>query len=108
MVPSLAEKAVGFHAESGAGKTPLARTIAMAVPRYWITKAQEQGEMVASFYQACEFYFFRGQLGPSFDQTSSMTELSVRNNSKILKFRAFTDVGSVESMSKERWALLSG
>ena len=66
MIASSSEKAIGFHGEPGAGKTPLARTIAMAVSRHWIAKAGKTGEVMPSFRQACEFDFFRGQPGSVF------------------------------------------
>ena len=41
LMPSLKEKAVGFHGEPGAGKMPVARTIAMAISRHWISKPRK-------------------------------------------------------------------
>ena len=58
LVPSLVDKALGFHGVSGAGKTPAARTIAMAISRMWLKK-------MGNSRQACEFDFFRGQTGSS-------------------------------------------
>lgn len=101
LVQSLQEKAIGFHGEPGAGKTPVARTIAMAISRHWIRKAQKTGEVMPSFRQASEFDFFRGQAGsifrPDIFDDGSFCEQQFK------KIKAFTDVGNVEAMSKERW-----
>ena len=91
MVPSLSEKAVGFHGEPGAGKTPVARTLAMAISRQCINKLGKDAE----------FDFFRGQSGsiarPDIFDDGSLSEQPFK------KVKAFTDVGNIESMSKERW-----
>ena len=58
LFPSLSEKALGFHGVPGAGKTPVARCVAMALSRYWITKFGRVGAMKPSFRQASEFDFF--------------------------------------------------
>lgn len=100
LIPTLVEKAVGFHGLPGAGKTPVARTLAMAISRYWIHKARKDGEIRPSFRQACEFDFFRGQAGslmrPDIFDDGTLSDQPFR------KVKAFTDVGNIESMSKER------
>ena len=55
LFPSLAEKALGFHGTPGAGKTPVARTVAMALSQYYIAKEGKGGIITPSFRQACEF-----------------------------------------------------
>ena len=100
MIASLSETAIGFHGEPGAGKTPLARTIAMAVSRHWIAKAGKTGEVMPSFRQACEFDFFRGQPGSIF--RPDIFDDGTLSEQQFKKLKAFTDVGNVESMSKER------
>ena len=101
MVPSLSEKAVWFHGEPGAGKTPVARTLAMAISRQCINKLGKDGQATPSFRQASEFDFFRGQSGsiarPDIFDDGSLSEQPFK------KVKAFTDVGNIESMSKERW-----
>ena len=57
---TLQEKALGFHGIPGRGKTPVARTIAMALSRYWIAELGQTGKVIPSFRQASEFDFFRG------------------------------------------------
>ena len=42
---SLSEKSQGFHGVPGAGKTPAARSVAMALSRYQIRKANKTGEV---------------------------------------------------------------
>ena len=64
MMPKLVDHALGLHGEAGAGKTPLARMVAMALSRWWIKKDKREDEHIqASFRQASEFDFFRGQSG---------------------------------------------
>ncbi len=101
LVPSLQEKAVGFHGEPGAGKTPVARTIAMAISRQWIKKAHKTEEVEPSFRQASEFDFFRGQCGSIF--RPDIFDDGTFCEQQFKKIKAFTDVGNIESMSKERW-----
>ncbi|CAE7558901.1 unnamed protein product [Symbiodinium sp. CCMP2592] len=81
---TLQEKAIGFHGIPGRGKTPVARTIAMALSRYWIAEL--------------------GQTG----QTGTLTRPDIFDDGTLSeqpfkKVKAFTDVGNIESMSKERW-----
>ena len=49
ILSSLTEKALGLHGTPGAGKTPVARTVAMALSRYWIAKLGKADEIVPSF-----------------------------------------------------------
>ena len=58
LFPKLEEKAIGFHGVPGAGKTPVARSIAMALSRYYINRVGRTGQVRPSFRQACEFDFF--------------------------------------------------
>eukprot|EP00438_Fugacium_kawagutii_P012958 Skav206848 [mRNA] locus=scaffold3577:158736:160658:- [translate_table: standard] len=101
LMPSLQEKAIGFHGEPGAGKTPVARTIAMAMSRHWIKKAHKEEEVVPSFRQASEFDFFRGHSGSIF--RPDIFDDGTFSEQQFKKIKAFTDVGNIESMSKERW-----
>lgn len=101
LIPTLSEKAIGLHGEPGAGKTPLARTIAMAVSRHCIEKARKADDITPSFRQACEFDFFRGQAGSVF--RPDIFDDGTLSEQQFKKLKAFTDVGNVESMSKERW-----
>eukprot|EP00439_Symbiodinium_sp_Y106_P018382 s206_g2.t1 len=98
---TLQEKAIGFHGIPGRGKSPVARTIAMALSRYWIAELGQTGKVIPSFRQASEFDFFRGQTGtltrPDIFDDGTLSEQPFK------KVKAFTDVGNIESMSKERW-----
>ncbi|CAE7228352.1 unnamed protein product [Symbiodinium microadriaticum] len=98
---SLTEKALGLHGTPGTDNTPVARIVAMALSRYWITKLGKAGEMAPSFRQASEFDLFRGQSGtqtrPDIFDDGCLCEQPFK------KVKAFTDVGNIESMSKERW-----
>ena len=73
----------------------------MAISRHWISKANKQGLVKPSFRQACEFDFFRGQTGtrlrPDIFDDGTLSDQPFR------KVKAFTDVGNIESMSKEGW-----
>lgn len=99
LVPTLSEKALGFHGEPGAGKTPFARTIAMAISRWWLQK--HRVDAAPAFRQACEFDFFRGQSGSLY--RPDIFDDGTLSEQQFKKLKAFTDVGNVESMSKERW-----
>ena len=100
LIPTLNEKALGFHGTPGSGKTPVARTVAMALSRHNIRAANKVGSVTPSFRQASEFDFFRGQTGtlfrPDIFDDGSLAEQPFK------KVKAFTDVGNIESMSKER------
>lgn len=100
------ETAIGFHGEPGAGKIPVARTIAMAMSRHWIKKAHEENELSPSFRQASAFDFFRGQSGSIF--RPDIFDDGTFCEQQFQKIKAFTDVGNNESTSKERWELPSG
>lgn len=63
------EKAIGFHGEPGAGKTPVARTIAMAM----------------SFARHRRLTSSEAKVVPSFAPTSLMMAPSVNNNSRKSK-----------------------
>ena len=101
LLPSLKEKAIGFHGEPGAGKTPVARTIAMAISRHWLRVDGKLNEICPSFRQASEFDFFRGQCGSIF--RPDIFDDGTLSEQPFKKLKAFTDVGNSESMSKERW-----
>ena len=73
----------------------------MALSRYEVNGLGKSEEDTPSFRQACEFDFFRGQSGsrlrPDIFNDGTLSEQPFK------KLKAFTDVGNVESMSKERW-----
>ena len=100
LFPTLQEKAIGFHGVPGAGKTPVARSVAMALSRYYIQKANKAGQKTPSFRQASEFDFFRGQSGSLF--RPDIVDDGTLSEQPFKKVKAFTDVGNIESMSKER------
>jgi len=58
-------------------------------------------QVMPSFRQACEFDFFRGQPGSIF--RPDIFDDGTLSGQQFKKLKAFTDVGNVESMSKERW-----
>ena len=127
--------AVFFFLGKGIGfvNTPVARSVAMALSRFYINRIGQQGEVQPSFRQASEFDIFRGQSGQVSRLNTRHHTLLVYSilvtlklfppvcpaNSKILrpdifddgtlpeqpfkKLKAVTDVGNIESMSKERW-----
>lgn len=73
----------------------------MAVSRYCIHRAHKEDEITPSFRQACEFDFFRGQAGSLF--RPDIFDDGTLSEQQFKKLKAFTDVGNIESMSKERW-----
>ena len=98
LVPTLLEKAIGFNGLPGAGKTPVARTLAMAIPRYWIHKTKKEGEIRLSFRQACEFDFFRGQAGSQ--MRPDIFDDGTLSDQPFRKVKAFTDVGNIQFVFK--------
>ena len=77
----------------------------MAISRYWIHKAKKEGEIAPSFRQACEFDFFRGQAGSQ--MRPDIFDDGTLSDQPFRKVKAFTDVGNIESMSKERQDVLA-
>ena len=96
--PSFTEKALGMHGVPNVGKTPLGRTIAMAMSRYWVRKLQSN--YTPGFREASEFDFFRGESGrqdrPDIFDDGSLPEQPMR------KLKGFCDVGNTV-LTKERW-----
>ena len=83
--------------ESNVGKTPLGRTIATAMPRYWVQKLNSKNE--PGFRESCEFDFFRGEAGrqdrPDIFDDGSLAEQPMR------KLKGFCDAGNTV-LTKER------
>lgn len=73
----------------------------MAISRQWIKKAHKTEEVEPSFRQASEFDFFRGQCGSIF--RPDIFDDGTFCEQQFKKIKAFTDVGNIESMSKEWW-----
>ncbi|CAJ1444831.1 unnamed protein product [Effrenium voratum] len=96
--PCFTDKACGMHGVHNVGKTPLGRTIAMAMSRYWVQKLNSKNE--PGFREACEFDFFRGEAGrqdrPDIFDDGSLAEQPMR------KLKGFCDVGNTV-LTKERW-----
>lgn len=98
LFPSFTDKALGMHGVPNVGKTPLGRTIAMAMSRYWIRKLKSNH--IPGFREASEFDFFRGEAGrperPDIFDDGSLPEQPMR------KLKGFCDVGNTV-LTKERW-----
>ena len=98
LFPSFTDKALGMHGVPNVGKTPLGRTIAMAMSRYWIRKLKSNH--IPGFREASEFDFFRGEAGrperPDIFDDGSLPEQPIR------KLKGFCDVGNTV-LTKERW-----
>ena len=96
--PSFTDKALGMHGVPNVGKTPLGRTIAMAMSRYWVRKLNSNH--APGFRVACEFDFFRGETGrqdrPDIFDDGSLPEQPMK------KLKGFCDVGNTV-LTKERW-----
>ena len=61
LFPLFQEKALGMNGAPNVGKTPLGRTIAMAMSRHWVRKLNTGN--VPGYREASEFDFFRGEAG---------------------------------------------
>ena len=98
LFPSFTDKALGMHGVPNVGKTPLGRTIAMAMSRYWIRKLKSNH--IPGFREASEFDFLRGEAGrperPDIFDDGSLPEQPIR------KLKGFCDVGNTV-LTKERW-----
>ena len=98
MFPLFDHKALSMHGVPNVGKTPLARIIAMAVSRYWVSKLDSKN--VPAYREACEFDFFKGEPGrkdrPDIFDDGTLPEQPLR------KLKGFCDVGNTV-MTKERW-----
>ena len=96
--PSFTDKALGMHGVPNLGKTPLARTIAMAMSRYWVRKLGTNNS--PGYREASEFDFFRGESGrqdrPDIFDDGSLPEQPMR------KLKGFCDIGNTV-LTKERW-----
>ena len=98
MLKQLKTHATGFIGGPGSGKTPLARILAMSISRYW--KRALHISSPASFREASEFDFFRGQAGrkdrPDIHDDGCLASEPIR------KMKGFADVGCT-MLTKERW-----
>ena len=98
IIKAMITHAAGVVGGPGSGKTPLARILALCASRYW--KRQMNITSPASFREASEFDFFRGQPGrkdrPDLHDDGRLAEEPIR------KMKGFTDVGCT-MMTKERW-----
>jgi hypothetical protein len=67
--------------------------------RYWKRKLGLPGH--ASYRTACDLDFFRGEVG-TIDRPDALDDCDPKTLTGA-KWKAFSDVGMVESMSRERW-----
>ena len=99
VIPLLTTHGLLLLGEPGGGKTPMGRTIAMAIARHQMETCSLPGN--PSFRSASEMDFFRGEEGavvcPDIFDDGDCNTQSMR------KVKAFMDVGETEAMSKERW-----
>ena len=99
LVPLMGTKALGVIGKAGCGKTPLIEGVACMMSRYLqrLANVQEPGK----YRTACDLDFFRGEVGSKF-----RPDLLDDADPKFItasRWKAFTDVGQIESMSRERW-----
>ncbi|OLQ12517.1 hypothetical protein AK812_SmicGene3591 [Symbiodinium microadriaticum] len=93
VVPYLLDHSLWLLGEPGKGKTPLARTLAMAFSRY------HGGN--GAFRSSSDFDFFRGL---PFNKTiPALYDDGDISDESIKKKKAFCDVGDTEGILKERW-----
>ena len=93
ILPHLRLHSLWLLGQSGVGKTPLARIIAMMFSRHY--------GGTGTFRTASEFDFFRGLF---FEKTCpAVFDDGTIGNETIKKKKAFSDVGDQETITKERW-----
>ena len=99
LVPLLNSKSIIFIGKAGCGKTPILEGLANAFSRYWMR--QKHIKATACFRSASDLDFFRGEVGvvdrPDILDDADPTTITPA------KFKAFTDVGLFEAMTRERW-----
>ena len=95
----LSIKSLGMVGTAGCGKSPVLEGIACMFSRFWKRKLNIQE--LTSYRAACDLDFFRGQVG-----TVDRPDLLDDSDAKYItpaKWKAFSDVGLAEAMSRERW-----
>lgn len=99
LVPHLTTRSIGFVGKAGCGKSPVVEGLACAFSRYWKKKNKLEG--AASYRVACDLDFFRGDVG-TVDRPDALDDCDPQTITPS-KWKAFCDVGLVESMTRERW-----
>jgi len=99
LAPHLHTRSLGLIGKSGVGKTPAMEAIACVFSRYWKRRLSIAGS--ACYRTSSDLDFFRGEVG-TVDRPDALDDADPKTISAA-KWKAFTDVGLVESMSRERW-----
>ena len=99
LVPHLKVRSIGFVGRCGCGKTPVMEGIAAMFSRYWNRVLKSDND--ACYRTAVDLDFFRGDVG-TVDRPDGLDDADPRVIPPA-KFKAFTDVGLVEAMTRERW-----
>ena len=99
LIKHLESRAFGMVGKAGSGKSPLVEGLACMMSRHWKRKMGLSGKAI--FRQACDMDFLRGEVG-SVDRPDVLDDFNPKDLSGA-RWKAMTDVGLVEAMSRERW-----
>ena len=99
LAPFLKTHAFGLVGKAGSSKSPVIESIACMFSRFWLRTMGVDAQ--TSYRISSDFDFFRGEIG-CVDRPDALDDADPRVITPA-KFKAFTDVGLVESMSRERW-----
>ena len=99
IVPHLAIRSLGLIGRADCGKTPVMEGVACMFSRHW--KRVLKLDVPTSYRTASDLDFFRGEVG-CVDRPDGLDDADPHTITPA-KFKAFTDVGLVEAMTRERW-----
>ncbi len=99
LVPHMKVRSLGLIGRSGCGKTPVMEGIANMFSRYW--KRIRGLDVPTSYRTSVDLGFFSGEVG-TIDRPDALDDADPRMIPPA-RFKAFTDVGLVEAMTRERW-----
>ena len=99
LVPHMTVSSFGMIGKAGCGKTPVLEGVACMLSRFWMRKLGRPG--TAIYRSAPDLDFFRGEVG-MVDRPHCLDDADPRTVTPS-KWKAFGDVGLVETMTRERW-----
>ena len=98
----LLTKAIIMLGEAGAGKTPLAKAIALAVASYHYDRSVDTDFLEEPCFRCTQDIDFL-RVSPGSKTIVDIIDDGDMNTIPIRKMKAGTDVGEAETMSRERW-----
>ena len=99
LVPHMTIRSLALVGKAGCGKTPVMETLLCAFSRFWKRRMNIDGP--GWYRTANDLDFFRGEVGTK-DRPDGLDD----PDPKLItpsRWKAFCDIGLVESMTRERW-----